>query len=306
MSFPVRSVITGDLGPLAIELAEHLLRRGHDVTFIAEALPEEADRRTSLLRHHRFSFVRSELRERQDAIAELSGADRVFLMSGTRQLPLHAEGALERLDRVVRRTVNVLDASLEAGATLVVATPAEADVMHDSTSYRSGTALQRFAFSSVKRYHEKYGLAAASVSLPEISTDHRVGCLGTLLPLFVQRALRNEDILLPGRPTDAVCVSCLHDVVPALAAVAESGQAAATVYALEEETTSVLELARRAIRYTGSRSAVLVGSLAREAYIPWGAPSGDIHDLVPHRALDALMESVVFDLRVRPLRARFA
>lgn len=306
MSFPVRSVVTGDLGELAIELAQRLLEQGDDVILLGETLPPEAEQRAAVVRHHRFTFVRTALRERTEALAELAGIDRVFLVSGARRLPVSAEGALERLDGVVRRTINVLDGCLEAGATLVVVTPPGADVPEDPRSYRSGTALQRFAASSVRRYHEKYGLAVATVTLPELSACTGVGCLGTLLPLFVQRALRHEDILLPGHATQPVCFSCLHDVVPVIVAVAERGEAAATPYLITEEQTSVIALAQRVVAYTGSRSTIVFGGEGADTVVTSIERQPDVDEFLPRTAVDAFIQATLFDIRVKPLLHRSA
>lgn len=301
MSYPVRSVITGDLGPLAAGLAQHLLQRGDDVALIGDALPEEAER-DGVSRHHRFSFGRSDGTDREAVLDGLARADQVFLVSGLRRLPLSAEGALERLDRVVRRTINVLDASLEADANLVVVTPAEVPTgPADSIPFRSGTTLQRFAASSVNSYHRKYGLAVAHVRVPEVTTGRRVGCIGTLLNLFVHRALRGEDILVPGDGTVKTCVSCMHDVAPAIAAVAERGQAAGTGYDLGAEATSLVDLAKRVVRHTGSSSMVLVGPSAHGSLGSWFVEPADVDRAIPHRAIDALIESIAYSIRVSPI-----
>ena len=84
---------------------------------------------------------------------------------------------------------------------------------------------------------------------------------GMVIPRFVERALRNEPILVYGDGLQSRCFSSVHDVVRGVLMLAQEPRAIGEVFNIgTQEEVSVADLARRVKAMTGSSSPIeLVG-----------------------------------------------
>jgi UDP-glucose 4-epimerase len=146
--------------------------------------------------------------------------------------------------------------------------------------------LSRWAYGEAKAidesmayfYYQEKNLPIRIVRLFNTVGPRQVGEYGMVLPRFVSNALKNEVLQVFGNGDQIRCFCYVVDAVKAIILIAESDKALGEVFNVgNNQQISILELAKKVIEITGSRSSI--EKIAYEKAYPEGFE--DIQRRVP-------------------------
>jgi UDP-glucose 4-epimerase len=116
-----------------------------------------------------------------------------------------------------------------------------------------------FGEALVHGYHRQHGVEATIVRLFNAVGPRQTGTYGMVLPRFVRQALRGHDLTVYGTGAQTRCFTHVRDTVSALLALSENDEAIGKGFNVGTSTpVAIVELARRVIERTGSRSRIVL------------------------------------------------
>lgn len=265
-------LVTGGAGFIGSHLVDHLLTRGDHVVALDSLDTGRLHNLDAAGQHPHFRFVQGsvldelkvdELVHECDLVVHLAAAVGVKRIV---ERPLHSfttnirgsEIMMESAHRY-RRKILVTSTSEIYGKNSSGPLPETADRILGSP------AVSRWAYSTSKAvdeilayaYNRERGLPTIIVRLfntvgPRQSPDY-----GMVVPRLVRQAVANESITVYGDGAQTRCFCHVSDVVDALARLLDHDGAVGEVFNVgATEEISILELARRIVRRTGSTSAL--------------------------------------------------
>ncbi len=277
----MRSVITGGAGFIGSHLTEHLLALGDEVVVLDDMSTGAPRNLIDSLPNPRLSIVHGSILDRDTVMATIAGADRVFHLAAAVGVKLIVEQPLSSLRTNIHGTENVLDACVEARATLLLVSTSEiygkntADRLTEDSDRILGSPLKsRWTYAAAKgideafahAYWSEYGLDVAIVRLFNTVGPRQTGRYGMVVPNLVGQALRGEPLTVYGDGNQTRCFSYVGDVVPAMVRLVEEPAAYGEAFNLGgAEEVSIVNLAHRILDVTGSRSPITFVSYS-EAY----------------------------------------
>lgn len=268
----MRTAVTGGAGFIGSHLVEHLVDHGDDVAVIDNLSTGRLDNLQEVLGHPRLRFIEGTILDERAVDEVVGGADRVFHLAAAVGVHLIVDHPLESLRTNIHGTEVVLDASLVAGATLLLASTSEvygkntADSLPEDSDRILGSALKsRWTYAAAKgideafahAYWREFGLQVSIVRLFNTVGPRQTGRYGMVVPNLVGQALRGEPLTVFGDGQQTRCFSYVDDVVPAMVRIAENS--ACTGQALNlggSFEISILQLAHRIIWLLDSKSPV--------------------------------------------------
>ncbi|WP_382304094.1 NAD-dependent epimerase/dehydratase family protein [Herbiconiux sp. UC225_62] len=279
----MRTVITGGAGFIGSHLVEYLLELGDEVVVLDDMSTGAPRNLIDSLVNPRLSIVHGSVLDRDAVMATVRGADRVFHLAAAVGVKLIVEQPLTSLRTNIHGTENVLDACVEHDATLLLVSTSEiygkntADRLHEDSDRILGSPLKsRWTYAAAKgideafahAYWTEYGLDVAIVRLFNTVGPRQTGRYGMVVPNLVGQALRGEPLTVYGDGNQTRCFSYVGDIVPALVRLVEEPTAYGNAFNLGgAEEVSIIDLARRIIDVTGSKSSVTFVPYS-EAYAP--------------------------------------
>jgi nucleoside-diphosphate-sugar epimerase len=266
----MRTAVTGGAGFIGSHLVEYLLDRGDEVTVIDDLSTGRIDNLHPVLGRPDFRFVEGSILDRCAVDEVIRGADRVFHLAAAVGVHLIVDHPLESLRTNIHGTEVVLDASLAAGASLLLASTSEvygknaADSLTEESDRILGSPLKsRWTYAAAKgideafahAYWRQFGLQVSMVRLFNTVGSRQTGRYGMVVPNLVGQALRGQPLTVYGDGQQTRCFSYVGDVVPAMVAIAENPTSRGQAYNLGGSfEVSILALAERIIHVLGSDS----------------------------------------------------
>lgn len=268
----MKSAITGGAGFIGSHLVEYLLAAGDEVAVLDDLSTGSMENLRGVLEHPRFRFVEGTILDRAAVDRVVAGSDRVFHLAAAVGVKLIVEDPLTSLRTNIHGTEVVLDATLAAGAVLLLASTSEvygkntADSLSEESDRILGSALKsRWTYAGAKgideafahAYWKEYGLRAAIVRLFNTVGPRQTGRYGMVVPNLVGQALRGEPLTVFGDGNQTRCFSYVSDVVPALVRLAENPQAYGQAFNLGgTQEISILDFAHRVVDLLDSPSTI--------------------------------------------------
>ena len=229
---------------------------------------------------------------------------------------------LESLRTNIHGTEVVLDATLDAGATLLLASTSEvygknaADSLPEESDRILGSALKsRWTYAAAKgideafahAYWREYGLQVSIIRLFNTVGPRQTGRYGMVVPNLVRQALAGEPLTVYGDGRQTRCFSFVRDVVPALVRIAETPESRGQAYNLGGSfEVSIMDLARRVVDITGSSSTIQLVPYEQaygEGYedmrrrVPDNTKARELVGFDPRTTLDEIIAAVAADQR---------
>lgn len=279
----MKTAITGGAGFIGSHLTEYLLAAGDDVAVLDDLSTGSLENLRDVLDHPRFRFVEGSILDRAAVDSVVAGADRVFHLAAAVGVKLIVEDPLTSLRTNIHGTEVVLDATLDAGAVLLLASTSEiygkntADLLSEESDRILGSALKsRWTYAAAKgideafayAYWKEYGLRAAIVRLFNTVGPRQTGRYGMVVPNLVGQALRGESLTVFGDGNQTRCFSYVSDIVPALVRIAETPEAYGQAFNLGgTHEISILDFARRVVDLLDSPSTISLVPY-EQAYAP--------------------------------------
>jgi len=276
-------LITGGAGFIGSHLADSLLAQGHRVLIIDNLSTGRWENIAHLGGNPKFRFARASIEEQVVLDRLASESQVIFHLAAAVGVKLIVERPVQTIETNVRGTEYVLDAALRYRCRTIVASTSEVygkgvripfseedDVLLGATSRsRWGYAASKMVdeFLSLA-YVAEYGADIICVRLFNTVGPRQSGQYGMVIPRLVQQALRGEPLTVYGDGKQTRCFGDARDVVQALMSLAASPPLNERVFNIgSSEEVSIIELAERILKLTGSRSVVRLVPFD-EAYAP--------------------------------------
>jgi UDP-glucose 4-epimerase len=269
-------LVTGGAGFIGSHLCERLLAIGHEVTVLDDLSTGRYENIAGLEGKPGFHLIiDSVLNEtmveslvnRSTAVFHLASAVGVKLIMN--QPVKTIETIFLGTDTVLRQARRFRKKVLLTSTSEVYGKSADVPFREDGDRLEGATTKHRWAYATAKALDEFLALAHwKETRLPVVVArlfntvgPRQTGQYGMVMPRFVQAALNGEPLTVYGDGSQSRCFCHVADVVEGLIGLMQSNASSGQVYNIgSQEEVTILELARRVIRVTSSRSEIVFRS----------------------------------------------
>lgn len=272
----MKVLITGGAGFIGSHLAEAYLEKGDDVYIIDDLSTGSMDNIDSLKNDKRFSnrlFITIDTILNHEAMLELTGTcDIVLHMAAAVGVRYILENPLQSIKTNIQGTEKVLELCTKFKKKVLIASTSEVYGKHthaplvetDNIIY-GPSSKSRWSYAAAKlmdeftslAYFRTHGLKVVICRLFNTVGPRQTGTYGMVIPRFVSQALNNEPLSVYGDGKQTRTFTFVKDVVDALIALMETDESIGEVYNVGGiEEVSILDLAERIIKKTGSNSTI--------------------------------------------------
>jgi nucleoside-diphosphate-sugar epimerase len=269
------ALVTGGAGFIGSHLAERLLEAGWQV-YALDDLSTGSDANVFQLAENPSFHLTVESVLSPSVVSELvHKADVVFHLAAAVGVRLIVERPGHTLLTNVRGTENVLEYAGRFGKPVLIASSSEVYGDHpgenlplreDARRIYGPTTAKRWAYADSKAMdeflalarHEEVGLRCVIARLFNTVGPRQSGQYGNVIPRFVQAALAGEPLEVHGDGSQTRCFCHVRDVVRGLERLMFAPGTAGKIYNVgSTEVVTILELAERVLRATGSSSELI-------------------------------------------------
>ncbi len=318
----MKTAITGGAGFIGGHLTEYLLGAGDEVVVLDNLSTGRLSNLDRVLDNRNLRFIEGDILDRAAVDDAVRGADRVFHLAAAVGVHLIVDKPLESLRTNIHGTEVVLDATLDAGASLLLASTSEvygknaADSLPEESDRILGSPLKsRWTYAAAKgideafahAYWREFGLQVSIIRLFNTVGPRQTGRYGMVVPNLVRQALAGEPLTVYGDGRQTRCFSFVLDVVPALVRIAETPESRGQAYNLGGSfEVSIMDLARRVVEITGSSSSIQLVPYEQaygEGYedmrrrVPDNTKARELVGFDPKMTLDEIISAVAADQR---------
>ena len=321
----MKALITGGAGFIGSHLAEKLLSSGHKVVAVDDLSTGSVDNLRSIENNSDFSFVYDNVRNSKTMHLLIEQCDVIFHLAAAVGVQLIVDRPVHTIETNIHGTEVVLQIANKFRKKVLIASSSEVygkseniPFHEDDDTVLGSTRFSRWSYACSKAideflalaYYEQYGLPVVVARLFNTVGPRQTGQYGMVIPRFVERALRNEPVIIYGSGKQRRCFGYVGDVVEGLIGLMNCPDAPGRVYNIgSTEEISIEELADKIIQMTESESEKKYISY-EEAY---GKPFDDmtrrmpcldrIKETVgydPKTTLDDILQSVIEDIKSKP------
>jgi len=289
----MRALITGGAGFIGSHLAESLLSEGYDVTVIDNLSTGSSENIRSFTENRRFEFIEGDVRDEKlmEKLAERN--DVIYHLAAAVGVQLIADDPVHTIETNITGTEVVLEKANKFGRKILLASTSEIYGKNEKTPFcedddivLGSTGLSRWSYACSKAideflglaFYRQYGLEVIISRFFNTIGPKQTGQYGMVVPRFVQRALKNEPVLIYGTGRQSRCFCFVDDVVEAITGLMKCPHSAGGVFNIgSDEEITIEALADKIIQMTGSKSKKQFVSY-QEAY---GQPIEDMMRRVP-------------------------
>ena len=266
----MKALITGGAGFIGSHLAERLLKEGHKVAVIDNLSTGSLKNIESFKEEPQFDFVESDIRNTSLMETLVEQCDVVFHLAAAVGVKLIAEEPVHTIETNIGGTEAVLDVVNKFGRKILIASSSEVYGKNEAVPFHEdddivlgSTSLSRWSYACSKAideflglaFYHQYGLGVVIGRFFNTIGPRQTGRYGMVVPRFVQRALRNEPILIYVNGKQRRCFCYVEDVVDAIMGLTNCEEAAGKVYNIGSiEEITIEGLADKIIEMTGSKS----------------------------------------------------
>ena len=267
----MKVLITGGAGFIGSHLAERLLKDGNNTIVVIDNLSTGSLKNIEGFEDESgFDFVEGDVRD-ADLMADLvERSETIFHLAAAVGVKLIAERPVHTIETNIVGTEVVLETANKFGKRILLASSSEVYGKNEAVPFREdddivlgSTRFSRWSYACSKAIDEflglafcqQYGLGVVIGRFFNTIGPRQTGQYGMVVPRFVQRALRNEPVLIYGTGRQSRCFCYVEDVIDAIIALMNCDEAAGKVYNIgSAEEISIEALADKIIEMTDSRS----------------------------------------------------
>jgi UDP-glucose 4-epimerase len=266
----VKYLVTGGAGFIGSHLAENLIARGDQVT-VCDNLSTGLEFNLLNIKD-KIKFEQGNILDKALVDRLVSECDFVVHLAAALGVFNIVNKPLESLITNLQGTEIVLDSSNKHNKPILIASTSEIYGKNNKVPLNEeddriiGHPLKsRWSYSEAKAvdeslayfYYLENKLPISIVRFFNTVGPRQVGQYGMVLPRFVNAALRNEPLSVYGSGDQVRCFCHVEDAVKALILVMDSDKAVGEVFNVgSNQQISVIELAKKVIEITGSRSSI--------------------------------------------------
>ncbi len=265
-------LVTGGAGFIGSHLVERLIARG-DSPVIVDNLSTGSAANLKHIDVRRYTLIKGQLSQvLKETPGVLDGVDRVFHMAATVGVQLVVSDPATMVKNNIDETFTLLDAIAGRGVTVLVTSSSEVygrgikyPLNEDDDLVMGPTTAPRWSYALTKALDEHLALAhhargkckAVVVRLFNTVGPRQVGHYGMVVPRFVEKAIKGEDLEVYGTGEQTRAFCDVRDVVRALDGLVHTPEAAGKVFNVgNPKEISINTLAQTVIRVVGSQSKV--------------------------------------------------
>ncbi len=290
----MRVLVTGGAGFIGSHLCEHLLAQGHRVLVIDDLSTGTIENVIQLKDNPRFEYSVASIMNVPLTAELVDRADLIFHLAAAVGVRLIVESPVHTIETNIRGTEIVLSLANKKKKKVIITSTSEVygkaskvpfaeedDLVLGPTSkarwsYACSKAIDEFLALA---YLREKGLPVVIARLFNTVGPRQTGQYGMVLPNFVSQALAEQPITVFGDGSQSRCFSHVNDVVSALYRLAVNEQAVGGVFNVgSDEEVTILELANRVRRATGSQSQI--------RFVPYTDAYGTGFEDMPRRVPD--------------------
>jgi len=290
----MKALVTGGAGFIGSHLAERLLKDGQEVTVVDNLSTGSLKNIEGFKNKAKFDFVEGDVRDAELMEGLVKRSEVVFHLAAAVGVKLIADKPVHTIETNIVGTEVMLEAANKFGKKIVIASSSEVYGKNEAVPFREeddivlgSTSFSRWSYACSKAideflglaFYQQYGLSVVIARFFNTIGPRQTGQYGMVVPRFVQRALKNEPVLIYGTGQQRRCFCYVEDVVDAVIGLMNCKEAAGKVYNIgSSEEITIDALADKIIEMTNSKSKKEFISY-EEAY---GRPIEDMMRRVPN------------------------
>ncbi|MCO6472765.1 MAG: NAD-dependent epimerase/dehydratase family protein [Melioribacteraceae bacterium] len=261
----LKIVIAGGAGFIGSNLAGYFLDKGEEVLVIDNL---RTGKEENLNNFNNINFVRGSITDKKLVEENLSGADVVFNMAALVSVPESVDKPLETVEINTKGVINLLEASLKHNVKKVVLSssaaiygnnpqlPKKTNMFPEPVSPYAITKLSGEYFLNL--YTKEHDLKTVSLRYFNVYGPKQdpKSQYAAAIPIFIERSLKNEKIIIYGDGQQTRDFIYIDDVVKANVSAFEKQDVTGVYNVANGESITILELAQKIIEATNSKSAI--------------------------------------------------
>jgi UDP-glucose 4-epimerase len=266
----MRALVTGGAGFIGSHLAEHLLKDGQEVTVIDNLSTGSLRNIKSFKSNPKFDFVKGDIRDASLMMTLAERCDIIYHLAAAVGVKLIADKPVHTIETNIGGTEVVLDAANKFGRKILIASSSEVYGKNETVPFREdddivlgSTSLSRWSYACGKAideflglaFYQEHGLGVVIGRFFNTIGPRQTGRYGMVVPRFVEKALKNEPVVIYGTGKQRRCFCYVGDLVDAVVGLMNCKDAVGKVYNIgSEEEITIEGLADKIIEITGSKS----------------------------------------------------
>lgn len=232
----MKIVVTGACGLIGSHLTDELLSRGHRVVGVDNMSFGDIENLSESLEHKNFSFINSDIREtnffKSDGVrrAVFSDVDVVFHLAAYKKAP---KDSIDSSDVMLNNTdmiQSIVNYVKTTNSTLIFTSTS--DIYGNSENFSEDESItigppnvERYSYALSKLFDEQLLLNLVSEDKIKCVIPRIFGCFsersnkswsGGHVPLFIDKAMNNEDIIIHGDGNQTRSMCYVSDIVDGL------------------------------------------------------------------------------------------
>jgi len=251
----MKILVTGGSGFIATHLVKHLLESRHKVKVL--------DLKEPHIKHKNLEFVKKSVLD--NLTADIKGCDAVFHFAALLGVDNSDRRPLDTMKVNLEGSVNVFKSALDAGvkrmifssSSEVYGEPRELPIREDSVKGPVSTYGVSKLASEIyaKAFNQEKG---ADIKIVRFFNVYGPGQENNwVVPIFINKALRNEPITVFGNGNQTRCFTFVEDISEGVMKVFENGKTGEAYNIGNNQPTTVLELAQIVKEVTKSKSEII-------------------------------------------------
>jgi UDP-glucose 4-epimerase len=268
----VRYLITGGAGFIGSHLVDVLTARGDQVVVLDDLSTGRLENLESVVDSDLVELVRGSTSDEGLVDELVQGVDACLHLASAVGVQLVVSRPLETLLRNIKGNEIVMSASARHGRRLLYTSTSEtygknsSPALSEESDRILGSPLKsRWSYAIAKAFGEALASGYVRerdsqfvvVRLFNTVGPRQTGAYGMVLPRFVRQALNGQDLTVYGNGTQSRCFCHVADVVRAILLLVDAEELVGSAFNIGSSTeVPIVELARRVVEQTGSRSRI--------------------------------------------------